>query len=73
MKETILVHINSKRVEIYRGMKVKHALISLDQALYEKALAGEILVKDENGFVLGLEGSLSDGAKIFTRKRNDLK
>ncbi len=69
MSETILVHVNDQGVEIYRGMKVKHALISLDQALYEKALAGEILVKDENGFILGLEGGLSEGAKIFTAEK----
>ena len=66
MKETILVYVNNRPVEIYRGMKVKHALISLDQALYQKALAGEVPVRDENGFDLGLDGALGEGSKIYT-------
>ncbi len=69
MKETITVQVNHQPVEVYRGMKVKHALISLDQALYEKALAGEIVVKDENGFDVGLDGALSENTKIYTDKR----
>jgi len=47
-------------------MKVKHALIAYDQSLYKAALAGEVRVEDENGFTVGLEGSLADGAKIFS-------
>ncbi len=66
MKETITVQVNHQPVEVYRGMKVKHALISLDQTLYEKALAGEIVVEDGNGFTLGLDGALTEGSRIFT-------
>ncbi len=66
MNESIDVYVNDKKVDIYRGMKVKHALIAYDQRLYRAALAGEIRVEDENGFTVGLEGSLADGAKIFT-------
>jgi hypothetical protein len=47
-------------------MKVKHALIAYDQSLYKAALAGGVRIEDENGFTIGLEGSLADGAKIFT-------
>lgn len=60
--------VNGKTVSIYRGMKVKHALIALDQALYTAATEGKIRVEDENGFVLGLDGALSEGAKIFTKR-----
>jgi hypothetical protein len=62
----IVVYVNGKKIDLYRGMKVKHALIAYDQILYSAALAGEIRVEDENGFMVGLEGSLADGAKIFT-------
>jgi len=66
MNENIDVYVNDQKIALYRGMKVKHALIAYDQSLYKAALAGEVRVEDENGFTVGLEGSLADGAKIFT-------
>jgi hypothetical protein len=66
MKENIDVYINDQKISLYRGMKVKHALIAYDQSLYKAALDGEIRVEDANGFTVGIEGSLTDGAKIFT-------
>lgn len=65
MNENIEVHVNGQKVSLYRGMRVKHALIAYDQSLYKAALAGEVRVEDENGFTVGLEGGLADGAKIF--------
>jgi hypothetical protein len=49
-------------------MKVKHALIACDQSLYDAAEAGDLTVRDASGFDVGLEGSLRDGARIFTAK-----
>ena len=66
MNERIYVYVNGRKIDLYRGMKVKHALIAYDQSLYKAALAGEVRIEDENGFTVGLEGSLADGAKIFT-------
>lgn len=66
MNENIEVYVNDRKVSLYRGMKVKHALIAYDEDLYKAAVAGEIRVEDENGFIVGLEGSLADGARIFT-------
>jgi len=47
-------------------MKVKHALIAYDQSLYKAALDGEIRVEMRTASPVGIEGSLTDGAKIFT-------
>ena len=65
MNERINVYVNGETINLYRGMKVKHALIAYDQSLYKAALTGEVRVEDENGFTVGLEGSLADGAKIL--------
>jgi len=65
VNEKITVYVNGRRIDIYRGMKVKHALIAYDQSVYKAALAGEIRVEDTNGFAVGLEGHLADGAVIF--------
>jgi len=67
MKDQITVYVNDRPVNIYRGMKVKHALISFDQTLYEAAEKGNIVIQDGRGFEVGLDGSLRDGSKIFTR------
>jgi hypothetical protein len=66
VNETIDVYVNVRKINIYRGMNVKHALIACDQSLYKAALAGEVRVEEENGFMVGLEGSLADGSRIFT-------
>lgn len=66
MNENIYVYVNGQIINLYRGMKVKHALIAYDQSLYKAALDGEVRVEDANGFTVGIEGSLTDGSKIFT-------
>lgn len=66
--EKMTVYVNGKEVRLHRGMKVKHALIACDQALYDAAEAGRLAVRDAGGFNVGLEGSLRDGAKLYTGK-----
>jgi hypothetical protein len=66
MEERITVYVNGQAVEIYQGMQVKHALIALDQSLYEDAQAGRIVVEDHRGFSLGLDGAVQPGARIST-------
>ncbi len=67
MKDQITVYVNDRPVSIYRGMKVKHALISFDQTLYEAAEQGDIVIEDSRGFEVGLDGPLREGSKLFTR------
>jgi hypothetical protein len=67
MTEQITVFVNDKPVRIYRGMLVKHALIACDYALYRSAICGEVVVVDNHGFRLGLEGALQEGSIVFTR------
>ena len=71
MKDRIRVFVDGREVVLYRGMQVKHALIACDSALYRAAVDGAICVVDDNGFRVGLEGSLLDEAKFFTRTQKD--
>lgn len=64
MKERFTVYVNGTPIDIYRGMKVKHALTAFDYGLYKDCLEGRATVRDENGFVLGLDGSLYEGAGL---------
>ena len=69
--DKMVVYVNGRQVLLHRGMKVKHALIAFDQSLYDAAEAGELTARDSSGFNIGLEGSLRDGAKIFTSKPDE--
>jgi hypothetical protein len=72
-KEKISVFVNDLPVKIYRGMKVKHALLALDQTLFEATQDGKILVRDDQGFIVGLEGTLHDGARLYAKKAKGKK
>ncbi len=57
------VYVNDIAVDILPGMTVRHAVISaglMDQICLKK-------VYDEWGNEVGLDGALSEGAKIFVR------
>ena len=70
-EDKMTVYVNGQEVRIHRGMRVKHALIACDQSLYDAAEAGDLSVRDASGFNVGLEGSLRDGAKLYTGKPKD--
>jgi hypothetical protein len=68
MNEGITGYVNDTEVRIHGGMKVKHALIALDTELYEACRHGRVTVRDGNGFVVGLDGTLEEGFRLFTRE-----
>lgn len=68
MADQIVVFVNEKPVTIYRGMQVKHALISYDSSVHQACEQGDMRVEDEHGFRVGLEGALHDGARIYTKE-----
>jgi hypothetical protein len=72
MRDRIKVFVDSREVSLYRGMQVRHALIAFDCSLYDAAAKGFVYVEDDHGFRVGLEGSLYDGARLFTRRNENL-
>ncbi len=69
MRERFSVFVNGAPVEVYRGMKVKHALIAFSDAVYRRCTQGRATVEDEHGFTVGLEGALHEGAHYFVREQ----
>lgn len=67
--ERITVRVNGAPVEIYRGMKVRHALIARDYDLLRKAEQGLIRVQDGNGYDVGLDGALQEGSQLFLKEK----
>jgi len=56
------VFVNSQEVELLPGMTVRHALIG---AGFQKSLLEEVLVTDEWGNAIGMDGAVDEGAKIL--------
>lgn len=61
------VFVNDRPVDILPGMKVKHALIGAN--LFQE-MKPSAKVYDAWGNEVGLEGALSDGAKIYVKIDN---
>ena len=58
------VYVNNRQIDILPGMSVKHALISAG-LLREIELSKRVF--DEWGNEIGLDGALSEGARIFVK------
>ncbi len=67
--ERITVYVNGVPVELYRGMKVRHALISLNYEYLRQAEQGLIRVEDANGFAVDLDGALQDGSELVLKSK----
>ena len=65
MARRISVSVNDRRVEIYAGMEVQHALTAYNPEVSAACRRGELIVTDGHGFRVGLHGALSDGARLF--------
>jgi hypothetical protein len=68
MKERFEVFVNEKPVEVYRGMEVKHALMAYDYGAYKACREGQAMVRDRDGFLVGLDGALEEGTQLFIIK-----
>jgi len=67
MSGRIIVYVNDKKVSLYRGMRVRHALTPEQVRLIE---SGKAEVRDSYGHVIGLDGALSDGERFTFYRRN---
>jgi len=59
------VYVNGRPVTLAPGMRVRHALTAAGFTLKEPGL----LVRDEWGNEIGLDGALGEGARIFVISR----
>jgi hypothetical protein len=67
--ERFSVFVDDEPVEVYAGMKVLHALIAARPALYKACMKGEAVVRDKDGFLVGLDGALNEGTRLYTAPR----
>ncbi|MCP4216711.1 MAG: hypothetical protein GY765_18820 [bacterium] len=64
----MIVQLNGKDIEVFGGARVRDAVMKHSKELYKAVLSGDndIMDKDNNG--LDMEGPLSEGQSLFTRK-----
>jgi len=67
MSGRIIVYVNDKKVSLYRGMRVKHALTLEQVRLIE---SGKAEIRNSHGHVTGLDGALSDGERFTFYRKN---
>lgn len=58
---TINLWVNGKRVQLFRGATLKHALLKADNVLYSLVQNGKAKIYDQEGHEVLLEGSVADG------------
>ena len=73
MEDRIVVYVNTKPVALYRGMQVKHALISYHYPVYEACERGDLTVEHEQGFRVGLDRSSLPHDAVFPCGRRIFK
>ncbi|MEJ5330304.1 MAG: hypothetical protein WHT07_09135 [Desulfobaccales bacterium] len=61
------VYVNDRAVELAPGMRVRHALLA---AGYSPGTPN-LTVRDEWGHVIGLDGALSEGARIIAEIKEE--
>ena len=64
----IKVYLNGKPIVVFRGMKVKHILT---QNTAKDVKNGTKIIMDGEGHERGLEGSLTDGEKLYIKNKNN--
>jgi hypothetical protein len=66
MKRIVTVSIDGRERQLAAGLRIRHLLSPGEVALAE---AGELAVHDADGNQRGLDGALSDGLALFTRRQ----
>ena len=62
----ITVFVDDRPVRIWGWARVRHALIWHSEAMFLRVRSGESLLTDGSGQRVDLDGSLCDGARIYT-------
>ena len=65
----IKVYVNGEPIYIFKGMKVKHILT---QNMAKDVKNGTKIVMDGDGHERGLEGSLTNGEKLYIKERKKI-
>ncbi len=63
------IFLNGHPLKLYPGARIEHALLRLDESLYQKALQKKLEVRDQHGFVVEIHGALDPGFHYTTHEK----
>ncbi|EGL83078.1 hypothetical protein CathTA2_1418 [Caldalkalibacillus thermarum TA2.A1] len=63
------VYVNGQRVILFKGAKVKHALLKADESLYHLARAGKVVIRDQEGNLVDWNGRADEGFHYDVKPR----
>lgn len=62
------VLINDKEIEIFTGARVRDVLLKYSKEAYNAALSDENFIIDKNNNSIDLDGGVSEGQRLYTKK-----
>ncbi|WP_042224311.1 hypothetical protein [Oceanobacillus manasiensis] len=67
------VHINDKKVQLFKGATLKHALLKADQHLYHAVKGNNAVIRDQEGNITDLNGAVADGWNYSVQKAEEVQ
>jgi hypothetical protein len=64
----VKAYVNNIEVELFYGATMKHALLKANEELYKMVIIGQAEIKDQEGNVVDIGGSLGDGFSYFVER-----
>ncbi|HLR14335.1 MAG TPA: hypothetical protein VK144_00800 [Bacillota bacterium] len=68
MKKTIHIYMNNVPLQMHFGATHKHALLRLDEKLYEKVLEKKADIYDDRGNRVQMDGALEEGVSYYVQE-----
>jgi hypothetical protein len=69
VNDAFSVTVNDKEIKLFRGATLKHALLKADETLYQLVLKGEAEIRDQEGNVVLLGGSVANGWSYYVKRK----
>lgn len=69
MSGTIITFINDKKVELYHGATLKHALLKMNETYYKQVISGQVEIRDHEGNLVDIHGSVDHGFRYYVTKK----
>lgn len=66
----MIVFVNSRKIEIFSGARIRDALLCYSKNSFKKISSGHLVVQDRFGYETALDGPLIENQKIYIKIKN---
>lgn len=68
MRKEVHIYMNNVPLKMHFGATHKHALLRLDEDLYQKVLREEADIYDDRGNMVQMDGALEEGVSYYVQE-----